>query len=103
MATKKSSIKRIRTNERNRQRNIAVRSRMKTYVGHALAAIESKDPEKTAQAVKAAVSEIDRAVGEVKSVVGRMRPGGTVAASGGPTGKRRLTQFTHGLVKSIGH
>lgn len=61
MANKKSSVKRIRTNERNRQRNTAVRSRVKTYVGHALAAIESKDPEKTAQAVKAAVSEIDRA------------------------------------------
>ncbi len=41
--------------------------------------------------------EIDRAVGEVKSVVGRLRPGGAVAVSGGPTEKIRLTQFTHGL------
>ena len=64
MANKKSAIKRIRTNERNRQRNIAVRSRVKTYVGHALTTIESKDPEKTAEAVKAAVSEIDKAAGK---------------------------------------
>ncbi len=41
--------------------------------------------------------EIDRAVGEVKSVVGRLQPGGAVVAAGGSAEKIRLTQFTHGL------
>jgi selenium donor protein len=41
--------------------------------------------------------EIDHAVGEVKSVVGRLRPGGSVAEKAEASEKIRLTQFTHGL------
>ncbi|MCP4643969.1 MAG: 30S ribosomal protein S20 [bacterium] len=61
MANKKSAIKRIRTNERNRQRNIAVKSRMKTYVKQAETAIDAKDKEKVAASLPAALSEIDKA------------------------------------------
>lgn len=61
MANTKSAVKRIRTGERNRQRNIAVRSRMKTYVKKALQAIESKDQTAIGAVLPTALSEIDRA------------------------------------------
>ena len=61
MAHIKSAKKRIRTNERDRLRNMAVRSRMKTHIKLALAAIEAKDAEKVKTALPAAISEIDRA------------------------------------------
>jgi cysteine desulfurase NifS/selenium donor protein len=41
--------------------------------------------------------EIDRAITEVKSVVGRLRPGAAVGGAGESTERIRLTQFTHGL------
>ena len=62
MANTKTAKKRIITNERNRQRNIAVRSRMKTHIKEAETALAGKDKPKTEEAVKAACSEIDRAV-----------------------------------------
>jgi len=61
MANTKSAKKRNITNEKSRQRNVAVKSRMKTYIKQATDAIESKDPEKIQTAVRAAVSQIDRA------------------------------------------
>ncbi|MBN2310848.1 MAG: 30S ribosomal protein S20 [Candidatus Hydrogenedentes bacterium] len=61
MANKKSSIARIRTNERNRQRNMAVKSRMKTYVKQAVEAIDAKDKDKVGKALPAALAEIDKA------------------------------------------
>lgn len=61
MANKKSSIKRIRTNERDRQTNMAVKSRMKTYVKKAFDAIASNDPAQVSAALPVALSEIDRA------------------------------------------
>ena len=61
MANIKSSKKAIRTTERNRQRNIAVKSRMKTYVKHAMEAIEAKDAEKAKALLSDALAEIDRA------------------------------------------
>ena len=62
MANIKSQKKRILTNEKARQRNAAVRSRVKTVTKKALAAIEAKDPEQTQQALPAAISAIDRAI-----------------------------------------
>lgn len=62
MAKIKSQKKRIETNELCRQRNIAVRSRMKSMVKQAVTAIESKDAEKVKTALPEAFSEIDRAV-----------------------------------------
>lgn len=61
MAHSKSALKRIRQNERNRQRNVAVKSRMKTYIKQALHAIEANSVEVTPTVVATAISEIDRA------------------------------------------
>lgn len=61
MANIKSQKKRILTNEKSRQRNMAVRSRMKTMIKGAMTAIESKDGEKISATVPAALSAIDRA------------------------------------------
>ncbi len=61
MANIKSQKKRNLTNEANRQRNMSVRSRMKTLVKQADAAITAKDADKTKPALAAALSAIDRA------------------------------------------
>nr|AUN36996.1 SSU ribosomal protein S20p [uncultured bacterium] len=61
MANIKSQKKRIITNEKARTRNVAVRSRMRTIVKQAREALEGKDAGAIGEAVKAAVSEIDRA------------------------------------------
>jgi len=61
MANIKSQKKRILTNEKARQRNMAVRSRMRTLIKGAMAAIDSKDEAQIKAAVPAALSEIDRA------------------------------------------
>ena len=61
MANIKSQKKRILTNEIARQRNISVRSRMKTFVAKADAAIEAKDAEAINATLNPALSEIDRA------------------------------------------
>jgi len=61
MANIKSQKKRNLTNERRRQRNVAVRSRMKTQVKLALEAIDAKDAETARTALPAALSQIDRA------------------------------------------
>ena len=57
----KSAAKRVKTSEKSRQRNMAVRSRMKTMIKGALTAIETKDAEQIKVAVPAALSAIDRA------------------------------------------
>jgi len=62
MANLKTAKQRIKTNERSRQRNIAVKSRIKSYTKAAEAAIESGDAAASAPAVKSAISEIDRAI-----------------------------------------
>ena len=61
MANIKSQKKRIRTNELGRQRNVAVRSRVKTYMKHADTAITSKSAEEAKPQLLAAISAIDRA------------------------------------------
>jgi len=61
MANIKSQKKRVVTNEIRRQRNIAVKSRLRTYFKNALEAIESKDAEKISAILPAALSEIDKA------------------------------------------
>ena len=60
MANIKSQEKRIRTNELARQRNMAVRSKMKTFVKSAEQAIVGGGDD-TAVVVTKAISEIDRA------------------------------------------
>ncbi len=53
MANIKSQKKRNLTNEKSRQRNMSVRSRMKTMIKGAMTAIESKDGEKMKEAIPA--------------------------------------------------
>ena len=61
MANIKSQKKRIRTNELDRQRNVAVRSRVKTMVKSANTALTDKPAEEAETDVRAAISAIDRA------------------------------------------
>ena len=61
MANIKSQKKRILTNEKSRQRNVAVRSRIKTIVKNTDAAIAAKDGDTAKAQLLTAISEIDRA------------------------------------------
>lgn len=61
MANIKSSKKRAITNEERRKRNIAVKSRLKTYMKQALTALEAKDAAAVKAVLPQALSEIDRA------------------------------------------
>jgi len=61
MANIKSQKKRILTNEKNRQRNIAVRSRVKTLVKRTDEMIAVKDGDKAKAELLTAISAIDRA------------------------------------------
>lgn len=62
MANIKSQIKRIKTNEKRRLRNSAIRSRMKTMIKKALLAINSPVDEKEREKrIREAISAIDRA------------------------------------------
>ena len=62
LANSKSAKKRIRTTERNRQRNQDVKSRVKTMAKKVLAAIDTKDVEATTVALSVAYKEFDKAV-----------------------------------------
>ncbi len=57
----KSQKKRVVSNEQSRQRNVAVKSRLKTFVKTAMEAVESKDADKVKAALPATLSEIDKA------------------------------------------
>jgi small subunit ribosomal protein S20 len=61
MANIKQQKKRIRQDEKQRLRNLSVRSRMKTMMGYALTAIDAGEQEKMQDAVNNAISAIDRA------------------------------------------
>lgn len=61
MANIKSQKKRVITNEIARQRNLTLRSRMKTMMKHAIEAIEAKDKDAVAKTLPGALSAIDRA------------------------------------------
>jgi len=61
MASSKSAKKRIRTSERDRQQNQAVRSKVSTYIKNVLAAVDAKDEAKVKELAPAALSEIDKA------------------------------------------
>lgn len=61
MANIKSAKKRVVTNERRRQRNVAVKSRLKTNLKNTLTALESKDSALVKSLLPEALSEIDRA------------------------------------------
>ena len=59
MANSKQAKKRIRVAERNRQGNVAARSRLRTYIKKVVLAIQSGDRTAAEAAYKAAVPIID--------------------------------------------
>jgi small subunit ribosomal protein S20 len=61
LANTPSSKKRIRQNEKHRLRNKTVRTRTRSFIKRAQLAIEEGNPENATEAVKKAISEIDRA------------------------------------------
>jgi small subunit ribosomal protein S20 len=62
MANIKSQIKRITTNEKARQRNVAIRSSVKTAVRKFREAADSGDKDKTLEAQRDAAKKLDKAV-----------------------------------------
>ena len=61
MANIKSQIKRIKTNEKARQRNVAVKSALKTAVRRVRTAAESGDAAQAATALAFAAKKLDKA------------------------------------------
>ena len=64
MANIKSQLKRIKTNEKARQRNKAVKSSLKTSVRHFREAADSGDAAKANEALAQASRQLDKAVGK---------------------------------------
>lgn len=62
MAHSRSAKKRVLIAERNRERNQAVKSRVKTMVKKVLAAVEVKEVEAANAALSVAYKELDKAV-----------------------------------------
>jgi small subunit ribosomal protein S20 len=62
VANIKSQMKRIKTNEKARQRNKAVKSELKTAIRRAREAVAAGDAEKAAEAQRAADRKLDKAV-----------------------------------------
>ena len=69
MATHKSAEKRDRQSKNRRERNIADKSAIKTKIKSVLSAVETKNKEAFAQALKAAIPALDKAA--VKGVIHR--------------------------------
>ncbi len=62
MANIKSAMKRIRTNEKRRVRNAAVRSSLRTAVKSTRAAIESGQAEQARETLHGTIQALDKAV-----------------------------------------
>jgi small subunit ribosomal protein S20 len=62
VANIKSQIKRIRTNEKARLRNKAVKSELKTYVRRVREAVAAGDKDAATAALQAASRKLDKAV-----------------------------------------
>lgn len=62
MAHSKSAKKRVLVAERNRERNQAVKSRVKTMLKKVLVAVETKEVEAANAALSVAYKELDKAV-----------------------------------------
>ena len=62
MANIKSQIKRIKTNEKSRLRNRAVKSELRTYTRKVKAAVSSGDADAAGEALKTASRKLDKAV-----------------------------------------
>ena len=88
MAQIKSQIKRIGTNEKARQRNVAYRSRVATQSKKVRVAVEKKDAAKAQAELKEAIKLID------KSVTAGVYTRNTAARK-----KSSLTKLVNGLSK----
>lgn len=64
MANIKSQIKRNRTNEKARQRNVSAKSAVRTAMKKVRLAVEAKDLAKAEEALKAAFRLIDKTVSD---------------------------------------
>lgn len=62
MANIKSQIKRIRTNEKARQRNQSIKSSLKTAIRKTREAVEAGDEAKAQELARAAARQLDKAV-----------------------------------------
>ena len=62
MANIKSQLKRIKTNEKARLRNKAVKSELKTYVRRVREAVAAADKDKASTALVEATRKLDKAV-----------------------------------------
>ncbi|MFI6087127.1 30S ribosomal protein S20 [Streptomyces sp. NPDC051218] len=62
MANIKSQLKRIKTNEKARQRNKAVKSSLKTAIRRAREAVAAGDTQKAVEATREASRQLDKAV-----------------------------------------
>ena len=62
MAQTKSSKKRVVLGERNRLRNQAIKSRVKTFVKKVLVAVEAKNVEEAKSTLSLAFKELDKSV-----------------------------------------
>jgi small subunit ribosomal protein S20 len=62
VANIKSQLKRIKTNEKARLRNKAVKSELKTYVRRVREAVAGGDKEKASEALSSASRKLDKAV-----------------------------------------
>ena len=62
MAHSKSAKKRVLVAERNRERNQAVKSRVKTMLKRVLVAVETKEVQAANAALSVAYKELDKAV-----------------------------------------
>lgn len=83
MATHKSALKRIRQNAKNHERNVHIRSLIKSRVKKLREAIQAKDTEKAQSALSEAVREINQA-----------RSKGVLQAN---TASRKISRLTHEL------
>ena len=63
MANIKSQIKRVKTNEKRRQRNKSVKSSVRTVVRRFREAVEAGDTEKATELSRAASRALDKAAG----------------------------------------
>ncbi|TRW45438.1 30S ribosomal protein S20 [Georgenia yuyongxinii] len=86
MANIKSQIKRIRTNEKARLRNKAVKSELKTYVRRVREAVATGDKETADTALRAAGRKLDKAVSK-----------GVIHANQAANRKSRLAKQVAGL------
>ncbi len=61
MPNHKSTGKSLRQNVRRRERNIAIKSKIRTFTKNVYKAVEAKDPDKAQNSLRQAVSAIDTA------------------------------------------